>query len=285
MAGKRQTPTVRLRRLAAELRTLRASAGLTRDEVVERTGINVATLYRIEHARVRPQTRTLRTLLDLYGADEQHQADLIALLRDARQRGWLHAYQSELPEQYTTYIGFEGEARSVWNYESLFVPGLLQTEDYARSVIRAGLPGARREDIEPRVEVRMQRQDVLRNDNPLELWGIVDEAALRRQVGGQAVMQAQLHHLLEAAELPHITFQVIPFSVGAHAGMPGSFVFMQFAEAAIPDVIYLDSMAGDLFLEAEADVRRYRLAFEHLRAVAVSPDASRALVTALAAEM
>src|ERR1022692_2312870 len=196
MAGNRQTPTVRLRRLAAELRTLRASAGLTRDEVVERTGINVATLYRIEHARVRPQTRTLRTLLDLYGTDQQHQADLIALLRDARQRGWLHAYQSELPEQYTTYIGFEGEARSVWNYESLFVPGLLQTEDYARSVIRAGLPGASREDIEPRVEVRMQRQDVLRSENPLELWGIMDEAALRRQVGGHAVMQAQLGHLL-----------------------------------------------------------------------------------------
>jgi transcriptional regulator with XRE-family HTH domain len=285
MAGKRQTPTVRLRRLAAELRTLRASAGLTRDEVVERTGINVATLYRIEHARVRPQTRTLRTLLDLYGADQEHQADLVALLRDARQRGWLHAYQNELPEQYTTYIGFEGEARSVWNYESLYIPGLLQTEDYARAVIGAGLPGARREDIEPRVEVRIQRQDVLRNDNPLELWAIVDEAALRRQVGGQAVMQAQLNHLLEAAELPNVTLQVIPFSVGAHAGMPGSFVFMQFTEATIPDVIYLDSMAGDLFLEAEADVRRYRLAFEHLRAVAVSPDASRALVAALAAEV
>ena len=285
MSGKRQTPTVRLRRLAAELRTLRSSAGLTQDAVVERTGINVATLYRIEHARVRPQTRTLRTLLDLYGADEQQQADLVALLRDARQRGWLHAYQSELPEQYTTYIGFEGEARSVWNYESLFVPGLLQTEDYARAVIRAGLPSASRDDIEPRVEVRMQRQDVLRNDNPLELWGIVDEAALRRQVGGRAIMHAQLSHLLEASELPNITLQVIPFSVGAHAGMPGSFVFMQFTEASIPDVIYLDSMAGDLFLEAEADVRRYRLAFEHLRAVAVSPDASRALVTALVAEM
>ena len=285
MSGKRQTPTVRLRRLASELRKLRSSAGLTQDEVGERTGINVATLYRIERARVRPQTRTLRTLLDLYGADEQQQADLVALLRDARQRGWLHAYQSELPEQYTTYIGFEGEARSVWNYESLFIPGLLQTEDYARAVIRAGLPSASRDDIEPRVEVRMQRQDVLRNDNPLELWGIVDEAALRRQVGGRAIMHAQLSHLLEASELPNITFQVIPFNVGAHAGMPGSFVFMQFTEASIPDVIYLDSMAGDLFLEAEADVRRYRLAFEHLRAVAVSPDASRALVTALVADM
>jgi transcriptional regulator with XRE-family HTH domain len=285
MSGKRQTPTVRLRRLAAELRVLRASAGLTQDEVGERTGINVATLYRIEHARVRPQTRTLRTLLDLYGADQEHQGEMVALLRDARQRGWLHAYQNELPEQYMTYIGFEGEARSVWNYESLFIPGLLQTEDYARAVIRAGLPGASRDEVERCVDVRIQRQDILGGDSPLELWAIVDEAALRRQVGGKAVMRAQLNHVLEAAELPHLTFQVIPFHAGAHAGMPGSFVFMQFTDAAIPDVIYLDSMAGDLFLETEADVRRYRLSFEHLRAVAMSPDASRALVVALAAEM
>jgi transcriptional regulator with XRE-family HTH domain len=285
MSGKRQTPTVRLRRLAAELRTLRASAGLTQDEVGERTGINVATLYRIEHARVRPQTRTLRTLLDLYGADQEHQAEMVTLLRDARQHGWLHAYQNELPEQYMTYIGFEGEARSVWNYESLFIPGLLQTEDYARAVIRAVLPWASRDEVERCVEVRMQRQDVLRGDNPLELWGIVDEAALRRQVGDRAVIQAQVGRLLEATELPHVTFQVIPFDAGAHAGMPGSFAFMQFAEAAIPDVIYIDSMAGDLFLEAEADVRRYRLIFEHLRAVAASPDDSRSLIADITQSM
>jgi transcriptional regulator with XRE-family HTH domain len=276
--GKRQTPTVRLRRLATELRSLRTASGLTRDEIVERTGINAATLYRIEHARVRPQTRTLRTLLDLYGVEKQQQADLIALLRDARQRGWLHAYQSELPEHYTTYIGFEGEAQSVWNYESLFVPGLLQTEDYARAVIRGGLPQASRDEVERRVEVRMERQEVLGNDNPLNLWSIVDEAALRREVGGPAVIQAQLRHLIEVCDLPHITFQVIPFNVGTHAGMPGSFALMQFAEAAIPDVIYIDSMAGELFLEEESDVRRYKLIFEHLRAVAASPDASRSLL-------
>ena len=284
MPGKRQTPTVRLRRLAAELRSLRALSGLTRETVVERTGINAATLYRIEHGRVRPQTRTLRTLLDLYGVDQDQQAELVSLLRDARQRGWLHAYRSELPEHYTTYIGFEGEAHSVWNYESLFVPGLLQTEDYARAVIRGGLPQASRDEVERRVEVRMERQAVLRNDNPLNLWSIVDEAALRRQVGGAAVMQAQLRYLMEVSELPHVTLQVIPFDVGAHPGMPGSFVFMQFAEATIPDVIYIDSMAGELFLEEEGDVRRYRLIFEHLRAVAASPDASRSLIAPLIAE-
>jgi transcriptional regulator with XRE-family HTH domain len=285
MPGKRQTPTVRLRRLAAELRVLRAASGLTRDEVAARTGINVATLYRIEHARVRPQTRTLHTLLGLYGADQQQQAVLLALLRDARQRGWLHGYESELPEQYTTYIGFEGEARAVWNYESLFIPGLLQTEDYARAVIRGGLPTASREEAERRVEVRMARQEVLRGDNPLELWAIIDEAALRRRSGGDAVMRAQIQHLLEASDLPQVTFQVIPFSVGAHPGMPGSFAFLQFAEAAIPDVIYIDSMAGELFLEEDSDVRRYKLVFEHLRAVAASPDTSRTLAAALATEM
>lgn len=172
----------------------------------------------------------------------------------------------------------------MWNYESLFVPGLLQTEDYARAVIRGGLPHASRDEVERRVEVRMERQALLHNENPLNVWSIVDEAALRRQVGGAAVMQAQLRYLMEVSELPHVTLQVIPFDVGAHAGMPGSFVFMQFAEATIPDVIYIDSMAGELFLEEEGDVRRYRLIFEHLRAVAASPDASRSLIAPLVAE-
>jgi transcriptional regulator with XRE-family HTH domain len=279
--GKRQTPTVRLRRLAAELRTLRKASEMTRDEVVERTGINAATLYRIEHARVRPQTRTLRTLLDLYGVERDRQEELTGLLRDARQRGWLHAYQSDLPEQYTTYIGFEGEAESVWNYESLFVPGLLQTEDYARSAIRGVLPNASRDEVERRVEVRMERQTVLQNNNPLNLWGVVDEAALHRQAGGPSVMRAQLRHLIEVSELPHVTLQIIPFSAGAHPGMPGSFALLQFAEATVPDVIYIDSMAGDLFLEEESDVRRYKLVFDHLRAMAAAPDVSRELLATL----
>ena len=279
MPGQRQTPTVRLRRLAAELRSLRASSELTRETIVERTGINAATLYRIEHGRVRPQTRTLRTLLDLYGVDAEQQTELVALLRDARQRGWLHAFQSELPEHYTTYIGFEGEAQSVLDYESLFVPGLLQTEDYARAVIRGGLPNASRDEVERRVEVRMERQALLRNDSPLNLWSIVNEAALRREVGGGEVMQAQLRYLMEASELPHVTFQVIPFAAGAHPGMPGSFFLLEFGDAAIPDVIYVNTMAGELFLEEERDVRRYRLVFEHLRAVAASPEASLSLMT------
>jgi transcriptional regulator with XRE-family HTH domain len=271
MPGERQTPTVRLRRLAAELRSLRTSSGLTRDEIVERTGINVATLYRIEHARVRPQTRTLRTLLDLYGVEGAHRDELIALLRDARQRGWLHAYQSVLPEQYTTYIGFEGEARGVWNYESLFVPGLLQTEDYARAVITGVLPLATEDEVEHRVEARLQRQAVLAKKKPLRLWAIVDEAVLHRLVGGENVMAKQLQLLVAASRQPHVTVQVLPCAVGAHPGMLGSFVVMDFPDAADPDLVYIESMAGDLFLERDVEVRRYAGIFEHLRAAALSP--------------
>ncbi|MCI4066083.1 helix-turn-helix domain-containing protein [Micromonospora sp. R77] len=279
LSARRQPPTVRLRRLAAELRGLRTAAGLTRDEVSEQTGINPATLYRIETAKVRPQRRTLMAMLDKYGVtDEDKRSELIALSRQAAQLGWLQAYESELPELYTTYISFEAEARSVRNYESLFVPGLLQTENYARAVIRGVLPLATDADVQARVEARMQRQESLRKTEPLRLWAILDEAVLHRLTGGPAVMAEQLDALVTAACQPHVTLQVIPFTSGAHAGMPGSFVVMDFPDPADPALVYVDSMAGDLFLEREADVRRYTSTFEHLRATALDPSSSIKLI-------
>jgi transcriptional regulator with XRE-family HTH domain len=266
---------VRLRRLAGELRGLRATAGLTRDDVSDQTGINPATLYRIETAKVRPQRRTLIALLDKYGVtDEGQRSELIALSRQATQPGWLHAFGSELSEQYTTYISFEAEARSVRNYESLFVPGLLQTEDYARAVIKGVLPLASDDEVEHRVEARVQRQESLRKKSALRLWAILDEAVLHRRVGGTKVMVEQLQALVNAANQPHVTLQVIPFATGAHAGMPGSFVVMDFPDAADPALVYIDSMAGDLFLEREPDLRRYTVLFEHLQAAALDPASS-----------
>ena len=280
--GRRSYSTVRLRRLASELRQLRSVAELTREDVAERTGINPATLYRIEPGRGRPQRRTLTALLDLYGADEQQRDDLVDLARAADVQSWLQPHHSDLPELYTTYIGFEAEARSVRNYESLFVPGLLQTENYARAVIRGNLPMASEQDVETRVQARIERQTVLTKDTPLHLWAVIDEAALRRLVGGATVMREQLNALPAAARAPHVTVQVIPYAAGAHAGMQGSFVLMDFSNPADPALIYIDSMAGDLFLEAEADVRRYTLVFDNLRAVALSPDDSTNLITTLA---
>ncbi|WP_431877445.1 helix-turn-helix domain-containing protein [Micromonospora marina] len=275
LSARRQPPTVRLRRLAAELRGLRTGASLTREEVSEQTGINPATLYRIETAKVRPQRRTLMAMLDTYAiSDEDKRSELIALSRQAAQLGWLQAYESELPELYTTYISFEAEARSVRNYESLFIPGLLQTEDYAREVIKAGLPLATEDDIRARVEARLQRQESLRKKDPIRLWAILDEAVLYRQVGGGEIMAEQLQALVASAAQPHVTLQVIPFSTGAHAGMPGSFVVMDFPDPADPALVYIDSMAGDLFLEREADVRRFAMTFEHLQATALDPSSS-----------
>ena len=151
------------------------------------------------------------------------------------------------------------------NYESLYIPGLLQTEDYARAGIVGGLPTAGHTVVEQRVQARLERQALLAGDKPFELWAIVDEAAIRRIVGGHQIMRAQLKHIVEAAEAPNVTFQVIPYDKGAHPGMSGSFVHMGFDDPLDPELVYIDTLAGDLFLEADADIRRYKM---HVRAPA-----------------
>jgi transcriptional regulator with XRE-family HTH domain len=279
--NRAKPPTVRLRRLAAELRRLRAQSELSREQVEDQTGVNEGTLYRIETARARPQRRTLVALLDLYEVGDPLRADLLDIARSADGQGWLRPYHSELPEEYAAYISFEAEARSVRNYESLFVPGLLQTEDYARAVITGTLPMATQTEVEQRVRARMERQELLRSEAPLELWAIADEAALRRMVGGPRVMRGQLAHLLEATDQSNVTLQVITFEAGAHPGMPGSFIYMEFGEPSDPELVYVDTLAGDLFLEAEPDLRRYAAMFDHLRAIALSPAQTTTMISRL----
>ncbi|MCO5996875.1 helix-turn-helix domain-containing protein [Actinoallomurus rhizosphaericola] len=278
----RRRPTLRLRRLAAEMRRRREEAGLTQDEVFERTSINQATLYRVENALSRPQVRTLRALLDLYGVNSERAAYLLTLLRESDQRGWLETINADLPERLTTYVELEDEARSVLNYESSFVPGLLQTEGYARAIIRGVLPEATLAEVDSRVEVRLRRQEVLTRESPIRLWAIVGEGALRHCVGGNEVMREQMLRLTEVANKPNITLQVLPFEAGAHPGMLGSFHVLNFGQVELPDVVYIDSMAGDLFLDGPADIDRYTVIFEYLRAIALSPEDSVRLITKLA---
>lgn len=286
MPTRRPTPTLRLRRLSAELRRLRADAGLTREEVSARTGINEATLYRLEVAKARPQARTLVALLDLYGVtDAGHRAELQALAKQSDEQSWLQSFPPELPEAYATYIAFEGEAQSLLNYECLFIPGLLQTEDYARAALSRGMPNATSEEISRQVEARMNRQAVLTRDSPLRLWAIVDEAALHRPVGGAAVMAAQLEHLAQSADLPQVTLQALPYAVGGHPGMPGSFAILKFADAGAGDVVYIETQASTLFLESDADLERFAGIFEHLRALALPPDESVELIRGVAREL
>jgi hypothetical protein len=214
-------------------------------------------------------------------SDPARRAALVDLSKQATQLGWLQAYESELPEEYTTYISFESEARSVRNYESLFVPGLLQTEGYTRAVVTASLPYASDAEIQQRVETRTQRQVSITKDDPLKLWTIVDEAVLHREVGGAEVMADQLRNLLDLTRQPHITFQVLPYAVGAHPGMHGAFAVMDFPDAADSELVYVENMAGALYLEKEPDVRRYAEMFDQLRAAALNVADSRRLVASL----
>ncbi len=273
MPGRSQPPTARLRRLAAELLRLRKMADLSREAVAEQTGINKATLYRIETARARPQARTLKALLTLYEVDDVKCEELVVLLREANQQGWLQTFEGELPDRYSAFIGFESEARQLLTYETLLIPGLLQTEEYARAVIRGMLPQATDEEVEARVAARTQRQQVLDGDQ-LRLWAVVDEAALRRSVGDAAVLRAQMEHLQKEAKRPNLTLQVLPFDAGPHPALLGAFVILKFGDIGAPDMVYIESEAGDLFLDDEPSVDRYNTTFEHLRATALSSAAS-----------
>lgn len=278
MAGRRQPPTVRLRRLAAELKRLRAAAKLTREQVETETGIVVGTLYRLEFAKGRPQKRTLLTLLDLYGVTDQAERDkFVELTRQSAQLGWLQPYEPDLPEGYQTYISFEAEAARLHNYESLYVPGLLQTDAYLRAVIHGVWPAATDNEVKQRVEVRMRRREALTKEHPVGLWAVFDEAVLRRLVGGREVMRDQLLHLIENTKSPNITIQVVPYSAGAHPGMPGSFLLMEFPDPD-PALVYTENAGGGLFLEAEQDVQRYRDTFQHLVAQALSPADTTTLI-------
>ncbi|RAY15194.1 transcriptional regulator [Actinomadura craniellae] len=282
MAKQTRPPTARLRRLAGELLALRQHAGLSRDDVNERSGINPATLYRIEVARSRPQARTLKTLLDLYEVDQDRRDALTLLFRESGQRNWLLSYPADLPERYSTYISFESEAHTSLTFGATLVPGLLQTEDYARAVIRGLLPEITSEEVEQRVEARMRRQTILDRENPLRLWAIVDEAALRRQVGSPQAMNAQIAHLRESMDRPEVTLQVLPFEAGPHPAMLGEFIILKFEGAIAPDIVYIDGLAGDLFVDDAPSIARYIRAFEHLRAIASSPAATHKILATLA---
>lgn len=278
VAGRR-APTIRLRRLASELRRLRVAAGLTVEAVTEATGLDQSSLYRIERAQNKPQRRTVLTLLQLYRVEAERRATLLGWLKESGQTGWFQVYEPFLPEQYQAYVAFEHEAERLKNYETLFIPGLLQTTDYARAVITGA---ASKEldpaDVERRVEVRIQRQAVLSRPVPMQLHALVDESAIRREVGGSEVMQAQLAHLVRAAGMPNIRLQVVPFGAGAHAGMPGSFVVMDFADPFDAPLVYVDGIAGDAFLETEEDIARFARTFDLIAEAALSPTQSKKLI-------
>ncbi|MFC0862898.1 helix-turn-helix domain-containing protein [Sphaerimonospora cavernae] len=276
-----RSPTVRLRRLSGELTRLRREAGYSREDVAQRLGVAGSTVYRIETGHTRPQSRTMRDLLDLYGVDGTEREALLALARDAGRRGWWHAFGDVLPGP---YVGLEAEAASVRNYEPLLVPGLFQTESYARAVVGAALVKDPAE-TERRVTARMERQRRLTGPDALELWAVLDEAALRRPVGGPPVMAEQLRRLGELAVQPNVTIQVLPFDAGAYLGMGNSMAILTFPDPEDADVVLLENMGGELYLEKPEHVRGYVQVFDHLRAAALGPEKSIGKIESVEKEM
>ncbi|RAY11322.1 transcriptional regulator [Actinomadura craniellae] len=274
-----ESPTVRRRQLINELKRLRESAGLTQDQVAEQMDWHPTKVFRIETGRTGPHPNDVRGLLDIYGVTGTTQrAALIQLAKDARKRGWWYSYRDVLPSRYEFYIGMESEASSVRTFELAVIPGLLQTEDYARALVSGGPMELDTDEIQRRVEVRMARQQVLdRTDRP-QLWAIIDEAAIRRPIGGPKVMAAQLRHLIEASEQGKTTVQVIPYRVGAHSGTGGPFIILGFPTATDVDVVYMETIGGNLWVDQYEEVQLYSTAFDHLRAVALSPDDTRAML-------
>ncbi|MEC4017127.1 helix-turn-helix domain-containing protein [Streptomyces sp. H27-D2] len=271
-------PTVRQRRLAATLVRLRELAGRTPDEAADRIGCHRTKISRIENARLGISLGELRDLLTFYGVDDEaHAEDLVSLARRKRDAGWAQRVAMALPS-YADYIDYEETADYVRSFQPLLIAGLLQTPDYARAVFRGSNAMLSHERVDELVDIRIQRQAVLNKANPPRVCVIEGEAALLAQVGGAKVMRAQLAHLADLAERPNVELQVIPHSMGAHAGLMGAFVLFSFPTSAFSDVICVEHKTGTLYMETPEETDTYTLTFDSLRSAALSPLESLGLI-------
>lgn len=276
-------PTVRRRRLGSELRKLRERKGMTAEEVAAKLLVSQSKISRLENGRRSISQRDVRDLCGVYGVDDGRVVDsLMQMAKESRQQGWWHAF-GDVP--YSVYIGLETDAASLRVYESLVVPGLLQTPEYARAVIEGMWPEATQAEVDKRVQVRLKRQERITDTaHPVRYWVVVDEAALRRVAGDVRIMSAQLEHLVDRSSMPHVTLQVLPYSMGAHPGMYGKFAILEFEDVSDATVVYLEGVTSDLYLEKPNDVHDYSLMYEHLRALALGPDQSRQFILDIAQE-
>ncbi|MGW0337695.1 helix-turn-helix domain-containing protein [Streptomyces sp. NPDC003011] len=271
-------PAVRRRKLGAELRALRTGAGLTSGEAARMVGWHQSKVSRIETGASGVKPADVRLLLDVYGVRDSQLRELLMVLAGSDEsvgrHHWWHAYRGVLPPTYRDFISLESQAGAMRTLETSVVPGLLQTPEYARAVTRAAVDGLDEERVDALVEVRLARQDVLRSQPPLELSAVLDEAVLRREVGGPEVMTRQLERLVEAARLPQVRLQVLPFTAGAHIGVTGPFVIFSFSSTSDLDVVVLDHLTSSLYLERKEDLQAYTEAFNALQFHALSPEDS-----------
>jgi len=269
-------PTVRRILVGAQLRRLREERGITRDDagyVIRGSGSKIS---RLELGKVSFKERDISDLLSHYGVEDGEQREaILTLARDANAPGWWHNYDDVLPAWFETYVGLEEAASLIRTYEVQFIPGLLQTEDYARAVTVAGRPDLPREETDRRVKLRAARQQLLLTRSPApRLWAVIDEGALRRPIGGSRVMRGQLEHLVELGTLPNISIQIMPFRFGGHAAEGGAFSILRFPEPELPDVVYVEQLVSALYLDKREQVDRYGQIFDRLTVDSQPPDLS-----------
>jgi hypothetical protein len=266
--------------LGTELKRCRERAGLTQENVSRHFEWHAAKVTRIETARVAVTPRDVRDLLVLYGVDdEQYREALMDLARSSRQKTWWTDYRDIMRPG--NFIGLEAEAASLRVWEPIVLPGLLQTEDYIRALMRTGRSTDSPQHIDRRVALRLKRQDRLRGANPLQLFAIIDESVVRRSVGGPDVMDHQLRSLIDVAQLPNVTVQILPFDAGEHPFLGGSAALLEFPETTHLDVVYLEGLAGDLYEEQHSEVARYRAEFDQLSTRALDPRLTLKMIESL----
>ncbi|MQA96346.1 MAG: helix-turn-helix domain-containing protein [Streptosporangiales bacterium] len=258
-------PVVRRILLGAQLRRLREAAGVSRERAGWEIRSSESKISRMELGRVGFKERDVADLLVLYGVvDESRRTELFELARSANEPGWWQKYQDVVPHWFQNYVGLEESASLIRTFEVQFIPGLLQTPDYARAVVRRGHPDATPEELDRRVELRMLRQERMRREEGPRLWAVIDEAALRRPIGGRDVMRAQLEHLLDSSKNPQVTIQVMPFAFGGHSAEGGAFTVLRFPQPDVPDVVYVEQLWGALYLDKTDDVEPYLQAMNRL---------------------
>jgi len=278
-------PTVLRMLLGAQLRRLREGAAITRDDAGYHIRASGSKISRMELGRVSFKERDVTDLLELYGVtDPAEREKLIQLTREANATPWYQKFQDVVPDWFHVFVGLEEAAQLIRVYEVQFVPGLFQTEDYARAVTRLGHHSATADEIERRVALRIKRQDVLARPDPPRVWAVMDEAVLRRPYGGAAVMRAQLRRLAEAAALPHVTLQAVPFTRGGHAGASGAFSILRFQERDLPDVVYIEQLTSALYLDQRPDVEHYLEVVDQLSGEALTPAETTAFIEQVARE-
>jgi hypothetical protein len=251
-------PTVRRMLVGTQLRWLRTEAGLSREEAGEAIRASEWKIHRLENGQVGFKERDIIDLLRLYQVtDPDEVAAFLLLAREANTPGWWQHYGDVLPRWFRTYVDLESAAVLIRTYEGQFIPGLLQTDAYMRAVVQGAHLDESAEELGRRVRLRMARQQLLTREQPPRVWAVIDEAALRRPVGGREVMAGQLERLIEATKLPNVTLQILPFEVGAHAAMLGAFSIMRFADRELPDVVYLEHLTNAVYLDKRDEAERY----------------------------